>query len=380
MRRAPVRLGLLIALGALASGCIDHDGLHMARTFDPPLPVPGFRASQHRSLSAVDAVSATDVWAVGGVGMDVYGFPDLKPLIEHWDGHAWSRVPLPATGLSGGLAGAAAPSPRETWAVGAIRGEPFTQPRAVILHRIAGAWQALDVPVNPGEATRLTAVAAVSPSEVWAVGSVTSSTGPWTASPYVVRYDGHTVHRVTVAGLVPTMGGLTSLSVAGPAAVFVGSGGAGYSPVKPGRVARWTGSAWQLLPPVPSSPERVVGLAAVSQAEVWATGHRAQVWHFRAGHWATETPDPRPGAQVDAVDAHDPGHVWVAGQPGVGPGAEKDTQMIARRDGVRWSVRFSLPLGGGLDGIYGPGFAALRARAGHVFAVGGFEKTLAVQN
>lgn len=317
--------------------------------------------------------------AVGGLGKDIYGQPDLKPLIEHWDGHAWSPLPLPVAGLSGGLTGVAALSPRETWAVGATRPYRYPQPPAVILHRSAGSWQAIDVPVAPGEVASLAAVAAVSPTQVWAVGFVTPRSGG-IVLPYVVRWDGHTVRRVTVPGLPPTLGALTSLSVAGPAAVFVGSEGPGYGPAQPGRVARWTGSSWQLLPPVPTNPDGVLGLAAVSPAEVWATGYSAQVWHFRAGHWASETPDPRPGAHVTAIDAHDPAHIWVAGQPGAGPGAEKDTHMIARRDGARWSVRFSLPLGGGLDGTYGVGLSGLRVRAGHVFAVGGLEKTLAIQN
>lgn len=379
MRRARIAIGLLMALGALTSGCVVQDGLHVARTVDPPLPPPGFRESQERTLTAVDAVGPNDVWAVGGLGKDVYGHPDLKPLIEHWDGHAWSHLPLPLAGLSGGLTGVAALSPRDTWSVGATTNVPY-QPPAVILHRTAGVWRVLGAPVAPGEVASLTAVAAVSPTQVWAVGSVMPRGGPATVSPYIVRWDGHTVRRVTVAGLPATVGPLTSLSVAGPDAVFVGSQGPGNGGTHPGQVARWTGSSWRLLPPVPTSPESVVGLAAVSPAEVWATGYSPQVWHFHAGHWASETPDPRPGARVNAIDAHDPAHVWVAGQPGAGPGAEKDTQMIARRDGVGWTLRFSLPLGGGLDGTYGVGFGALRVRVGHVFAVGGFEKTLAVQD
>src|SRR6266704_1950926 len=40
----------------------------------------------------VDAVSATDIWAVG----DNY----VNPVIEHYDGTAWSLVPTPDAGIA----------------------------------------------------------------------------------------------------------------------------------------------------------------------------------------------------------------------------------------------------------------------------------------
>jgi hypothetical protein len=39
-------------------------------------------------LSAVDATSATNAWAVGTYGT-------FKTLILHWDGTAWTQVPSP---------------------------------------------------------------------------------------------------------------------------------------------------------------------------------------------------------------------------------------------------------------------------------------------
>jgi hypothetical protein len=57
-------------------------------------PDPG-SAGNH--LYAVDAVSANNVWAVGEqLGS---AWPD-RGLVEHWDGHQWSVVPLPSSGSS----------------------------------------------------------------------------------------------------------------------------------------------------------------------------------------------------------------------------------------------------------------------------------------
>jgi hypothetical protein len=48
-------------------------------------------------MRGVEAISATDVWAVG---TDSFG-----PLIVHYDGAEWSRVPTPEWGRGGRLAG-----------------------------------------------------------------------------------------------------------------------------------------------------------------------------------------------------------------------------------------------------------------------------------
>src|SRR5271165_5910702 len=58
---------------------------------------------------AVAATSATNAWAVGGLG--------VPPLIVHWNGSTWSRVP---TGAPAGtvLDAVAASSPDNAWALG----------------------------------------------------------------------------------------------------------------------------------------------------------------------------------------------------------------------------------------------------------------------
>ena len=61
-------------------------------------------------LLGVDAVSASDVWAVG---MDDYG-----ALIDHYDGSAWTHVPTPASGQGGDLGGIDSAAPDDLWAAG----------------------------------------------------------------------------------------------------------------------------------------------------------------------------------------------------------------------------------------------------------------------
>lgn len=67
-------------------------------------------------LSAVTAVSATDVWAVGSF-LDGRGH---QALIEHWNGNRWSRVRSPATGTGTVLHAVTAASADDVWAVGRL--------------------------------------------------------------------------------------------------------------------------------------------------------------------------------------------------------------------------------------------------------------------
>ena len=79
-------------------------------------PSPG-KVGNH--LSSVVSLSATDAWAVGGASTPVGNPPMLqsKPLVVHWNGSAWRAVHAPLAG-EGALSGIAAVSASDLWAVG----------------------------------------------------------------------------------------------------------------------------------------------------------------------------------------------------------------------------------------------------------------------
>lgn len=77
--------------------------------------VPSPQVATPSLLAAVAAVSATDVWVVGGEGGDNVFF---QTLIEHWNGSSWQVVPSSSPGsFSTQLLGVAV-SPRGAWTVG----------------------------------------------------------------------------------------------------------------------------------------------------------------------------------------------------------------------------------------------------------------------
>lgn len=119
------------------------------------VPSPNVAKDKTNVLYGVTAVSAKDVWAVGGSSRGA--------LIEHWNGKRWKVVPTPGS-PGQGLSSVAAVSASDVWAVGEADG------RTLIQHWYGRRWQVVPSPdaglKNPG----LNRVTAVSSDDVWAVG------------------------------------------------------------------------------------------------------------------------------------------------------------------------------------------------------------------
>ena len=144
--------------------------------------VPTPRAGPSDSdLWGVTALSATNAWAVGNENTGTFRF---RPLVEHWNGHAWGlvRVPSPPlTGVGASLFGVAATSPRNIWAVGNYATGTRFQP--LIEHFNGARWALVHAPV-PGSA-QLNRISLDTPGNGWAVGI--RGTFPHTQARWGVR-------------------------------------------------------------------------------------------------------------------------------------------------------------------------------------------------
>jgi hypothetical protein len=118
-------------------------------------------------LNAVTAVSATNIWAVGAKSSSVLFAPNAGNLIEHFDGTKWSVVPAPTLSSHELLTGVSGDSASDVWAVGFTRGQQGVI--AETLHFNGTTWSSVPVPSSFG--TQLSAVTALSPTNVWAVGN-----------------------------------------------------------------------------------------------------------------------------------------------------------------------------------------------------------------
>lgn len=132
-------------------------------------------------FAAVTCVSSDDCWAVGeeepGVGQ--------LPLIESWNGTAWSVVPSPAPHHSGALSGIFCSSVTRCWAVGEDLVSTSTGETQPLIETWNGrAWTAKVLQLPSSSKTDIDNVfndiACVSTESCWAVGdnTITSEAGP----------------------------------------------------------------------------------------------------------------------------------------------------------------------------------------------------------
>jgi hypothetical protein len=148
-------------------------------------------------LSAVAVVSSNNAWAVGSV-------------IEHWNGTSWSTFTN-----AGGLSAISADSANDIWAIGGLN----------ILHFDGTNWTAVASHPN----VDATSVTALSPTNVWVVGTVSI-------------FFNHRTHS------------------------------------KPA-IEHWDGTSWSLVPSpnpnqLPNEDSFLRGIAAISANDMWAVGQQ----------------------------------------------------------------------------------------------------------
>ena len=138
-----------------------------------PMPlVSGSDSLLAYEFSSADAISATNVWAVGGSGDNVIGLggSPSNTLIEHYNGTAWSIVPSPSPGTNNALTGVTESSATNLWAVGYDTPTGATQAQTLTLNWNGTAWTTVASP-DQGSPSLLTSVS-TTPGDaiVWAAG------------------------------------------------------------------------------------------------------------------------------------------------------------------------------------------------------------------
>src|SRR6266704_85564 len=280
--------------------------------------VPSPNGSSSSNLSAVAAVSANDVWAVGSSGNQRSG---AQTLIEHWNGSSWSVVTSPNPGsIYNTLYGVTVISAANVWAVGYyVNTTGVTQ--TLIEHWNGSSWSVMQSP-NPGYSSdHLNGVAAVSTSDVWAVGNGKTSSG----KTLIEHWNGSSWSVVTSPS--PGSGG----DLRAVAAVSAGNVWAVgyYSPNSSSiqtLVERWNGTSWQVVKSanIGTSPT-FSAVAAVSAHDIWAVGSyhnpnsneffQTLTEHWNGTKWSiVKSPSPSSfSTQLLGVAAVSATNVWAVG-------------------------------------------------------------------
>jgi hypothetical protein len=275
-------------------------------------------------LLAVSAAGSRDVWAVG----QGHKNGQNGTLIEHWDGSIWAVVNSPSPGnIDNHLTAVDAISKDEAWAVGDYFG-PTYQP--LIEHWNGAAWSVVDAATQGTAIIRLYAVAAVDGNNAWAVGSRRDSD----SAPFhtlIEHWDGAAWQ--VVASPNPRGGQLSSvraLSINDVWAVGTDQDG----PL----TEHWDGFSWTVIPSPKIPNVRVQTIAAAGPDDVWIAGASTQDWlilHWDGNRWTTTAPGAHSTGVVNAVTAQQ-GSVWAVGNhraSSCGP----DWALIERWDGKGWS-------------------------------------------
>lgn len=353
--------------------------LHWDGTRWKPIPSPNVEGGNNY-LTGVTAVSnketgQAEVWAVGYYTTTT----DLaQPLIIHWDGASWSRIPTPKLNTNNNpLNAVTALSNKETgqvevWAVGSYRdgidyndlynSKPMPPSQTLILHWDGKAWIQVASP-SPGKyANHLISVAASASDDVWAVGDQAIGGGGsdmYVLQPLVLRWDGSTWSAVPVPDSANSVSGVAAISKDN-AWIVGGSNTEGSSEA---RILRWDGSRWRAAnypsPQLPqdAQPQNVLGaITAISAKSAWALGFytndsaqtaQGQTWalYWDGAVWSRISA-PRlqlPGdANLDgyndvaAIAATATGDVWAVGT--LNSQGQQSKTLIMRYTGAPCSV------------------------------------------
>ena len=166
--------------------------------------------------------------------------------------------------FEGGLSAVAATSASDAWAVGGY--STSTVGRALIEHWNGTQWCRVPIP-EPGKSDGLTGVAATSATDAWAVGDY------GTFKTLILHWNGTAWTKVPSPN--PSSVGINQLvAVAATSATDAWAVGRyGTSAGARTLILHWNGTAWTKAPaPTPGTFPVLAGVAATSASQAWAVG------------------------------------------------------------------------------------------------------------
>jgi hypothetical protein len=212
-------------------------------------------------LGGIGAVSPTTLWAVGEGGSQTYAL--------YWGGKRWRHVTTPSiAGASNWLQAVSATAGDDVWAVGfaSQNGSVFG---TLVEHWNGKTWQIVPSPSVPGASSYLASVVAVSPRNVWAVGS--AATSSLVGSALIEHWDGKKWSIVNG----PKVGASAFYGVAANGRADVRAAGETYDGHFHPLTEQWSGAKWVVVP-TPKIPTADAAFGAIASVpgttDFWAVG------------------------------------------------------------------------------------------------------------
>jgi hypothetical protein len=244
--------------------------------------VPAPPTGQDANLSGVTTTSDTDAWAVGYC-CAAPNFLGAIPIIDHWNGTAWSVSTSFASALSGQIAdGVADISPTDAYGIGGGLGSAHT---GLVAQWNGSTWTRVTVPLpdNNNLASNLDAVSADGPNDVWIVGTYYLEVSPTDEAneTYSLHWNGSSWSIVPMPlepGTNPNFEyGLGAVKANSPTDVWaVGeSFNAAVSGSGQTLIEHYNGTKWSIVPsPSPGTNATLTGVSTSNASKnVWAVGY-----------------------------------------------------------------------------------------------------------
>ncbi len=235
-----------------------------------------FLPTDEPALESITAISATDMWAAGFILTDVYSA--LYPLFEHYDGTGWTAYEtLDSDAVMYGIS---ANATNDVWAVGTV-----AEYSTAIEHYDGSTWSVMSSPNAGAGWNVLFGVAALSPTNVWAVGWYTAqanSTRP--EKTLIEHWDGTSWTIVSSPNIGPNtqyqsnqLWGITAISandIWAFGSYFAASGSGEQSTL----VEHWNGTSWSIVAspnPVNGSYQNDIlfGGTVIPTGDLWLVGN-----------------------------------------------------------------------------------------------------------
>jgi len=249
----------------------------------------------------------------------------FETFIEEWNGSAWSVVPgAPASASASSLNGVSGSGPSDIWAVGQNSSTSFIE------HWNGQSWSDVASPASEPPDGQLNAVSADSPTDAWAGGSSTMIVNDPT--PLIEHWNG--TQWTVSPGAINNGGRILSIAAISPADVWalaaVGKG-------NPAVIEHWNGSTWSII----SLPVSGVlhGLSAVSANDVWAVGNGGLILNWNGTQWSQVANPAGKGAGLAAVAALSANDAWAINLKRRGDRAMERYPVDGRTPGQRAACR-----------------------------------------
>jgi hypothetical protein len=336
--------------------------------------VPSFSyGSQDNDLAGVSAASGTDAWAVGAYYPNIGSV--LQTLAHHWDGSRWTAYPLPNVGAQENvLLSVSMPATGKAWAAGYYVNGRFQQ-QTLVEHFDGTQWSVVSSP-SPGALQNiLYGIAAISDSDVWAVGAEEDANGLW--HPLAEHWNGTVWSEVNAVDAGTSGNQLYAVKANATNDVYaVGQQANGAFPDQ-ALVEHWNGSSWSVVTP-PSTTNSLLplgvtavgtSLTIVGQDESDSVPYTTLVVSGTPTSLAIQATPDSGSAENDlfaaAINATD-SSTWAVGWDIDTTTGNHDPLVLQNTDGI-WSLISTPPLASGSDS----GFAAVAPiPGGGMWAVG----------